>query len=74
MQVVPYVGSEVLANPSLTNDIATAWTVVDPDHAHYVATAVAFNSPGMLPDLCNTSFDMPRSPMPVRLPNRVRSI
>jgi len=45
VQVLPYVGTEVATNPTLTNDIATAWTVVDPDHAHYVATAVAFNSP-----------------------------
>ena len=43
--VLDYVGRQVLANPTLTNDVATAWTVVDPNHAHYVSHAVAFNNP-----------------------------
>jgi hypothetical protein len=45
VQVFAYVGSEVIANPTLSIDIATAWTVVDPDHAHFVATSIGFNSP-----------------------------
>ncbi|MEP6667595.1 MAG: hypothetical protein ABJF10_00495 [Chthoniobacter sp.] len=45
VQLFPYIGTETIAYPSLVRDIAIAWTVVDPDHAHYVATAVAFAQP-----------------------------
>jgi hypothetical protein len=40
-----FVTHQIVINSSLTNDIVIAATVVDPDHAHYVATAAAFQAP-----------------------------
>lgn len=45
LQVFGYVGTEIIAYPTLTKEIASAWTVVDPDHAHWVAASVGFSSP-----------------------------
>jgi len=39
-----FVGHQIILNPTLTNDIATAATVVDPDNAHFIAHSVAFNA------------------------------
>jgi len=51
-----YIGRQVIANPTLVKDIATAWTVVDPNHAHYVSHAVAFNSPASITTSISSIF------------------
>ncbi|WP_042724764.1 beta strand repeat-containing protein [Chthoniobacter flavus] len=40
-----FVGHEIVTNTAMTQDIAVAATVIDPDHAHYIAGSVAFNNP-----------------------------
>lgn len=40
-----FVGHQIVTNTSMTKDIAIAATVVDPDHAHFIAGSVAFNNP-----------------------------
>ena len=44
-QIFAYLGAQISANSTLVADIASAWTVVDPDHANWVATTVGFTSP-----------------------------
>jgi hypothetical protein len=43
--IFDYVGHQIILNPALTQSIVTAATVVDPDHAHFIAHSVAFNNP-----------------------------
>lgn len=40
-----YVGHQIVVNKAMTKDIVIAATVVDPDHAHFIAHSVAFNNP-----------------------------
>jgi hypothetical protein len=40
-----FVSHQIVISSSLTNDIAIAATVVDPDHAHFIASAIAFQAP-----------------------------
>lgn len=43
--ILDFIGQKMIANPTYTKDIASAWTVIDPNHAHWVAHAVGFNNP-----------------------------
>ncbi len=43
--ILDYIGQKIVGTPSATKDIAGAWTVIDPNHAHFVAHAVGFNNP-----------------------------
>ncbi len=43
--ILDYVGQKVVGNPTLSKDIAEGWTVVDPNHAHWVSHAIGFNNP-----------------------------
>lgn len=51
-----YLGKQLISNPSLTKEIVSAWTVVDPNHAHYVSHAVAFNAPSSTASVIGSIF------------------
>jgi hypothetical protein len=40
-----FVSHQIIVNPTMLKDIATAATVIDPDNVNFVAHAVAFNKP-----------------------------
>jgi hypothetical protein len=65
-----FVSSEIITNPTLTKDIAIAATVVDPDHAHFIASAVAFNAPLTAYNTVASIFEYAQitNPTPLALP------
>ncbi|HEY3900162.1 MAG TPA: hypothetical protein VGM54_16255 [Chthoniobacter sp.] len=40
-----YISQQVVVAPTLTRSIAVAATVTDPDHAHFIAKAIAYQAP-----------------------------
>lgn len=45
LDILDYVGHQIIDNPTLTRDIAEASVVIDPNHSHFIAHAVGFNNP-----------------------------
>jgi len=44
-QIFNYIGLQVVNNLSSSHLVATAATIIDPNHAHYISHSVAFNNP-----------------------------
>jgi len=68
-----FVGHEIVTNTSLTRDIAIGATVIDPDHAHYIAGSVAFSNPLQASASVGSIFTYAQitNPQPLALPSLV---